>query len=140
MNCPNCGGRNPSNASRCLHCSAQLEPEGGGFFDVESSNPNAFWNNKTIGMTVAGAIGLFVIVALFLTGFDTYDVKCTSNSEQIAAYSASPDWTRDQSAERRREARRRERLNQRKKMIRVGDYSHRCFKKKTGHVKGALEE
>lgn len=78
---------------------------------------------------------------MLLFGFDTATVQCTESSTRIAEYEAAPEWNRDQSAERdwkEREYRRRHGRSSAQTDKMYPDL--RCYSKKTGRVKGVLEE
>ncbi len=78
---------------------------------------------------------------MVLFGFDTYDAKCVHSASAAERYEDAAEWERDRSSERRARERK-ERRHRKKTGRRLSASSHgylRCYKKKTGHVDGALE-
>lgn len=144
MNCHRCGNRNPSTADHCLHCGAPFANanKGGGFFDVESDDPDSFWGGNKIFYIFGGTITTIIVVSMVLFGFDKYSGACVHSSAAAARYESAPDWERDRDGERRwrsNQAMRDRKTHGHRGSSFSSDRYVRCYRKFQGHHDGVLE-
>lgn len=136
MNCPQCGNRNPSSAKHCLHCNTAFEIERESLLDTSGEN-----GGSGIILIFCAVVAVAVGGSMFLFGFDTYDSKCVRTEADAAKYEAMPEWERDPSGDRRHHSEQERRYKERtgKQLSRTMYEDVWCFRKKTGHVDGAVE-
>ena len=137
MNCPACNQRNPSTASSCLHCGAQLAPQKSGGSFGSGSGSGEGMSNSTIGIVFVAFVAVVILTIGYLFGFNRVETQCTQISSEIASFEASAEWRRDQLEERRR-YRKRYPNKANKPVIRSS--SLRCYQKVIERVEGALEK